>query len=151
MTYTLFIDRTVGTIACVVTLQHAEGGIVIPDFKRLPAASGQSGYTYGGNGDWIRGKGPTPFGTHWMSTKKEKMVESPVGTPFYLFSTVKGSRLLLRGNGDYRENCGLHFDNLWLGSIGCTALRRTIEAQLLFDKLDMLYIQGIEYIKVVVL
>lgn len=157
MSYTLYFDRSYGTINGAVTLQKVENGKIIPIFKRLPAASGQSGYTGRGD-DWLRGKGPIPMGRHWLSTKKEPLQQSPVGSPFYVIGSEKGSRLIINPANPtlFRDSCGLHFDNLWRGSLGCIAMSvdntaMKERAQLLFDHLDFLNTTGIDYIRVVVL
>ena len=155
-TYKLYFDRTKGTIYGFLTLQKIVGGKAIKIFNRLPCASGQSGYTNGGDQDWIRGKGPTPFGKHWVSTKSEPLQMSPVGTRFYVISTIQGDRSIEGGSGRQRLDRGLHLDNAFPGSAGCIALRNSTKesnklSNELFDFLDVLYVQGIHYIELEVL
>ncbi len=156
MTHTMYFDRRFGTIEGALTLQMVtENKTILPLFKRLPARSGQSGHTASDN-DWERGKGAIPMGSHWLSTKRESLQLSPLGTPFYVISTVQGQRTIDGPNKQYRGNCGLHLENMWPGSAGCIALvcdRKPLmeKAVQLFNTLDYLNLTGVEYIRLVVL
>jgi hypothetical protein len=151
--YSLWFDRKLGDIRGALTLQkEVKNGKAVKIFERLPAASGQRGYSDGGLEDWIQGKGPTPMGVHWLSTKREKLFSAePYGTPFYPISTEQGSRIIVGPGGVQRDSCGLHYENSSPGTAGCTALlintqNRKTKAKALFDYLDKLCIQGIKYI-----
>lgn len=160
MPHTLWIDRHPNGIDCKVTLQEVTAdNKVIKHFDKLPARSGQYGYTDWTKddikGNWTQGKSPTPIGVHWMSTKREPLYISPVGTPFYIFSTYQGSRKILGPDGRIRENAGLHLENNIPGTVGCTALlhdtmERKDRAWALFSYLDKLH-KFEPFIKVVVL
>lgn len=154
--YTLYIDRKKGNINGVLTLQRVVNGKVYKLFERLPFASGQYPYTDGGADDWVISKGPIPFGTHWISTKRESLQMEPVGTPFYVISSNPGERVINGPNGKRRSDIGLHLENRFPGSAGCLALldntaERKRLAWLLFDELDRLHEAGIKYIRTVVL
>lgn len=140
MTHTLYIDRNIGKKEGLLTLSNGNQHV----FKQLPFATGQSGFLDGGADDWVTGKGGTPYGVHWMSTKKEPLQMEPVGTPFYVMSTKKGSRVIEGADGKSRSNIGLHLENRFPGSAGCVVLlHRTKEEKLLtvalFAYLDALY------------
>lgn len=146
MTHTIYFDRTEGRLHGVLTLQYVNPfGEAIKVFERLPVASGQYGFLAGGSQDWVRGKGATPFGRHWMSTKKEPLVSAqPFGTPFYPIGTDKGSRIIKGPNGQIREHIGLHLENHIPGSAGCPVLLndtpvRECMANALFAYLDTLH------------
>lgn len=155
--YVIFFDRDLGNIHGRFTLQRVSpDGKAIPVFKQLPAASGQYPYTDGGKEDWITGKGPIPFGPHWLSTKKEPLWMEPKGTPFYVISSIPGKRFITDGRGFSRGNIGLHLENRSPGSAGCIVLlhdtpQRSDTAWKVFKFLDNLYMQGIHHIKLVVL
>lgn len=158
--YTLYIDRKLGNIYGVLTLQRAIAGKTYKLFERLPFASGQPRCTLGGKQDWIQNCGPIPMSkpgeNYWLSTKRETLNMEPKGTPFYVISSRKGERTIIGEYGEIRGDIGLHLENQFPGSYGCPALlhdtaERKRLAWLLFDELDRLYAAGIKYIKVVVL
>lgn len=144
--HTLYIDRTAGDLYGVLTLQRVDKyGDVVKVFEKLPFASGQFPFLDGGAEDWVQGKGPTPFGEFWMSTKKEPLTSAePKGTPFYVFSTEKGGRTIKGPNGEHRDSAGLHLDGGPVGTVGCTGLRydtpyKECSAWALFAYLDRLH------------
>jgi hypothetical protein len=93
--HVIFFDRRIGSIHGVLTLQRVGSkGEALPLFKRLPAASGQYPYTDGQADDWAVGKGPIPFGTHYLTTTKEPLQMEPKGTPFYPIGSKPGSRII---------------------------------------------------------
>ncbi len=156
MTFTAYFDRQSHTVKGAFTLQSVEHGEVDVLFSRLPATSGQAGYTGGGLQDWVTGKSPIPMGRHWLSTKKEKLNISPVGTPFYPVGSSIGSRVIYGPGTKSRTDCGLHLENLFPGTAGCIALDvstklRETRAYQLFAILDFLYAGGVQAIPLVVL
>jgi hypothetical protein len=157
MIYEIYCDRDIGKLYGRLTLQKVVGKKATKIFERLPISSGQYGYLGGGNQDWVIGKGAIPMGTHWISTKRERLVSAePYGTPFYVISTEKGKRWLKGPNGIWRLDCGLHLNNRIPGSAGCIVLEcdtssRMAKALAFFDFLDSLYAMGIEYIQVKVI
>ena len=157
MTHAIYFDRTEGQLHGVLTLQYVNPfGEAVKVFERLPVASGQYGFLNGGLQDWVVGRGATPFGRHWMSTKKEPLTSAePYGTPFYIISTDKGSRIIKGPNGATREHIGLHLENRIPGTRGCPALLndtpvRKCTALALFAYLDALH-EFEPYIRFVVL
>lgn len=151
--YTLYIKRTRGSLYGVVTLQRVVNGQVTKLFDKLPMASGQVGYLAGGRQDWAKSKSPTPIGEYWLSTKKEPLLMEPFGTPFYCLSDVQGRRTITSPDkAVIREHIGLHLENRFPGTIGCTALlhdtnQRDQLANLLFKELDRLHAAGIKHIR----
>lgn len=152
--YTLYIRRVKGSIYGVVTLQRVIDGQATKLFDKLPMASGQFGYLAGGRQDWVKEKSPTPIGVYWLSTKKEPLGMEPYGTPFYCISDTQGARTIFSPDRKViREAIGLHLENRFPGTVGCTALlhdtnTREQQAYLLFKELDRLYAAGITHIKV---
>jgi len=143
MTHTIYVDRDLGKKSAVLTLQYAGPNGNKKVFEKLPVATGQFPFLDGGADDWVQGKGGTPFGSHWMSTKKEPLQMTPVGTPFYPIGSEKGGRVIVGPNGQRRENIGLHLENASPGTAGCTALlhdtpERECLAWALFAYLDRL-------------
>lgn len=154
-THTFWLDRTPGTISAVLTLQRAVGNTVTKVFDKLPVATGQYPFTDGGPDDWVRGKGSTPFGYYWLSTKREALKMEPVGTPFYVISTNKGERTIIGPDGKTRSDIGLHLENRFPGSAGCVVLlantaERAKRARALFDYLDKIH-ENEPYIRFTVL
>jgi hypothetical protein len=145
MTHAIYFDRDPGKLIGRLTLQRVTAnGEVVQLFKHLPVASGQFPFLDGGAEDWVTGKGATPFGEHWMSTKKESLTLEPVGTPFYPIGTKKGARVIEGPNGKHRVNVGLHLENDKPGTSGCCALltntpERECLAWALFTYLDHLH------------
>lgn len=154
MIHEIYFDRVEGSIYGRLTLQRVQNGNVIKLFERLPVTSGQSGYTFR-KYDWVTGKGATPFGRHWLSTRKEALLMTPTGTPFYVISTVKGKRTIDGPDGKFRTDGGLHLENKLPGTAGCTALEcntpeRLIKSYELFDTIDGFRRDGILYVPYIV-
>ncbi len=149
--YKLFIKRTKGSVYGVMTLQRVIDGQVTKIFDKLPIASGQYPYVNGGAGDWVKGKGPTPIGKHWLSTKRDALIMEPKGTPFYVIGTKPGERVIYGSGGKSRSDCGVHLENRHPGSAGCPVLlhdtpKRSKTAWLFFEELDRLHAAGVDYI-----
>lgn len=154
--YTLYVDRKLGAINGVLTLQRVIDGVPYKIFDKLPIASGRNGFVNSKDQDFIRSKGAIPFGDHWISTKKEPLWMEPKGTPFYVISSKPNERVIYGPNGKTRHDIGLHLENNYAGSAGCVVLlhntpERKRMAYLLFDELDRLNAQGIKFIRVKVL
>lgn len=128
MAHSIYFDRTPGKLYGVLTLQYAGSKGVIKVFDKIPVASGQNGFLHPDN-DWANGKGATPFGKHWMSTKKVPLQMEPKGTPFYMISTEKGGSVIHGPGNAQRTACGLHLENGHPGSIGCTVLLHSTPEQ----------------------
>lgn len=118
MTHRLFFDRREGQLDGVVTLRNDKQEL----FKQLPARSGQPGHLTKAT-QWVRGKGATPYGNHWMSTRQVPLQMEPKGTPFYMIGTNKGGSTIYGSHGQRRTAIGLHLENNWPGSAGCIVLR----------------------------
>lgn len=122
--YRAFFDRDPNTIDGAFTLQyfdHTTGQKVVP-FHRLPASSGQWGYT---KTDWVTAKSPIPFHEDlWLSTNPVPLLQAePKGTPFFpICSDRKNPRLIVGPNGYRRWDIGFHFNNKSPGSAGCPVL-----------------------------
>lgn len=144
MPHVFYFDRDEGKLLGRLTLQYVSNGQVTKLFDKLAVSSGQFPFLDGGAEDWVTGKGATPFGEHWLSTKQEKLTMEPVGTPFYPIGTKKGSRIIEGPNQKYRTNVGLHEENDSPGTAGCCALltdnvmRRCLTSAL-FTYLDRLH------------
>lgn len=127
MTHKMFFDRSDSTIKGVLTLQRVVNGKVIKVFDKLPVASGQRGST---ETDWENRKSPTPYGVHWLRTKAVPLQMSPRGTPFFPIGSTQTNIGVIRGpQGQLRVNCGLHLENEFPGTWGCTALEHYTEEQ----------------------
>jgi hypothetical protein len=142
--HTIFVDRDLGKKAAVLTLQYASPNGNKKVFERLPVATGQFPFLDGGADDWVQGKGGTPYGSFWMTTKKEPLQMEPKGSPFYVISSEKGSRIIKGPNGKQRSDIGLHKENQYPGSAGCTVLlhdtpERECLVNALFAYLDTLH------------
>lgn len=125
--YTAYFDRNPRKIEGYFTIQDTDGNKI---FDRLPAASGQRGYT---NTDWVRGKSPIPFGKYrlWLQPIGEGTEPGRSGVgEFYNISTGDDKRLIFEtltdGRSVYpkrvRQDIGLHADNSFPGSAGCIVL-----------------------------
>ncbi|MEM0951941.1 MAG: hypothetical protein AAGI66_07345 [Cyanobacteria bacterium P01_H01_bin.74] len=149
--HTIYFDRNIGQLYGVLTLQRVNAGIPHKVFKRLPVTSGQLGYLGGGDEDWIRNKGATPFGNLYIKTKPEPLYMEPYGTPFFIITNKPGTRIIEGPDGKRRENIGLHLENKIPGTLGCTALlnntvERECDAYALFAYLECLFRNNIYYI-----
>lgn len=149
--YTLYVKRTKGALYGTVTLKDPKGEDIV---TRVPMASGQLGYLSGGQDDWVKGKGPTPIGDWFLSTKRWPLQMEPVGTAFYAIGDEPGSSTIESPDGKIiRENIGLHLENRYPGTIGCVALmhdtaERASKANVLFQALDKIHEMGITTIRV---
>lgn len=138
--HSLYFDRSVNSINGVLTLHRVENGKAFPVFSKLPARSGQAGYT---GTDWVPAKSPIPFGVHYLTCAPVPLWMEPVGTPFFMISTVKGTGIIKGPNGKTRTAVGLHLENRWPGSAGCVVLVQDTPARLktvmeLFDYIKKL-------------
>lgn len=152
--HTAYFDRMPGNIHGVLTLQYVTSlGFIKKVFDKLAVSSGQRGYE---DGNWTQGKSPTPYGAYWLSTKYEPLQFEPKGSPFHVLSSVPGSRIIKGPDGKQRENAGVHLENKYEGTIGCTALlndtvERACLADAFFAYLDALNEAGVKHIRYVVL
>jgi hypothetical protein len=160
--YTAWFDRSATTIDAFFTLQRQDlaTGKVEKVFDRIPASSGQRGYTHL---NWTSGKAPIPF-------------TSQIGHPYRLWTSVKnrGLRAGARGIGSSfpvstgaekalivglpslgfmakRFYIELHGDNAIPGSAGCPVIKRVKHWEAIEAYLCGLAKQGIEYIDFTVL
>ena len=142
MTHALYLDRTSDTTQGVLTLQRVASDKVIKVFERLPVASGQNGYD---DPNWENRKSPTPFGSYWLRTKSVPLQMTPRGTPFFpIGSDRKNIRVIKGPGGKIRTEVGLHLENEFPGTWGCTALlhdteQRAREAWALMHYLESLW------------
>lgn len=119
----LYYDRTCGQMGGALTLGRVEGNQLVKIFERLPVRSGQPGYLDGGKDDWVRGKGATPFGRHWLKCTPVALQFSPKHTPFHLIATRQGYEYIqAKGSSQFRHMIGLHLENDYPGSAGCPVL-----------------------------
>lgn len=121
--YRAFFDRDPNSIDGAFTLQyfdHTTGQKVVP-FHRLPARSGQRGWT---KTDWTTAKSPIPFHEDlWLSTNSVPLQMEPKGTPFFpIGSSPKNIGTISGPKGYKRTNVGLHLENQYPGSAGCIVL-----------------------------
>lgn len=144
MVHKIFFDRQEGSLRGFLTLQRVDDtGKIHKVFSRLPVASGQIGFLHRKD-DYVVGKGATPFGKHWLSTRQEPLQMEPKGTPFYVIGTHKGGRTIEGPGAAKRTHIGLHLENRHPGSIGCPVLlhdtpERECTAWALFAYLDRLH------------
>lgn len=121
-----FFDRSETTIDGYFTLMIKEPGRSARKlFERLPARSGQSGYT---NTNWTRGKSPIPFGIHHLWLKPVDPDKWPdyngIGEFYPISSNEKNKRKIqgLSNRAKERWDIGLHPENQYPGSAGCIVL-----------------------------
>jgi hypothetical protein len=136
----LFFDRTTRSIEGKVTLIYNG----VPLFEKLPARSGQVGYT---TTEWVKGKSPIPYGKHtlWLYPKQVGQLTpqgKEIGQFYPISSSLKSSRLLTNGKNE-RWDIGLHPENAFAGSAGCIVLlvntpERLKTVKALFNCLDQL-------------
>lgn len=128
--HTLYYDRTLGQMDGRLTLQYVDKGNITELFKHLPVRSGQMGYINEPSQDWIRGKGGTPFGTHWLKCSPVPLQMNPKNTPFHLISSEKRSDVIHGPKaGQARSQVGLHLENEYVGSAGCCVLIKDTPTQ----------------------
>ncbi len=117
-----YFDRNPRNVEGFFTLVEIEGLEVKPLFQRLPARSGQAGYT---KTDWIRGKSPIPYGKHllWLSPLDTGKFADYNGIgEFYPISNREGAKRVIWGKDGTRQDIGLHPENKYPGSAGCIVL-----------------------------
>lgn len=123
MTFVAYFDRNHTTIEGLFTLQQIEGGKVVKLFERLPARSGQAGFT---NTNWERSKSPIPFGEHalWLKPMNVGQWAGRTGIgEFFHIGTVSDPLVITDGRADHiRRAVGLHPENSLPGSSGCIVL-----------------------------
>lgn len=120
-------------------------------FKRIPVTSGQAGFY---STDWVSGKSPTPRGKWRLWTFCYQRGQNPTGTDkigqFYPISSGENSQFIYSLDGKHlRDAVGLHPDNKWKGTIGCTAVREDLYNEYfvpLAAFLDYLHSIGIKWI-----
>jgi hypothetical protein len=118
-----FYDRQDHTIAGFFTLQVTQDGETTKLFDKLPARSGQNGFT---STDWVRSKSPIPKGGYflWLRplNKGQWAGERGIGEFFHI-SSSKDDPLIIHGPaGQQRVGVGLHPENKLPGSAGCIVL-----------------------------
>lgn len=123
-----YFDRNPQNVEGFFTLVEIEGLEVKPLFQRLPARSGQAGYT---KTDWVRGKSPIPYGKHllWLSPLDTGKFADYNGIgEFYPISNREGSKRMIwteKPSSSFlgvRQDIGLHPENKYPGSAGCIVL-----------------------------
>lgn len=124
-----FIKRFRNSVDCLFTLHEWEEGQLIEHFTRLPARSGQAGYT---NTNWFRGKSPIPIGEHWLHLSPRQTgqkggasqeTSTGIGEFWPISSDLNQTSIIWGPNGEIREHIGLHWENRWKGSAGCPVLQ----------------------------
>lgn len=146
MTITAYYDRQKGTVDGFFTLQEVDDhGNIVKLFNKLPARSGQKGYT---ETDWVRGKSPIPYGTHELHlnsiNKREWAGHSGIGWFFPIASPGFQRKIEDPVTKLFRLDIGLHPENDFVGSAGCIVLLantgpRKNEVLRLFEFLDRLF------------
>jgi hypothetical protein len=125
MIYRAFFDRNEETTNGFFTLQDEKGKKL---FERLPARSGQTGYT---KTDWIRSRSPIPYSKWiikpyrlWLASVNVGMTSKANGIgEFFPISNTEGSREIQGPyHGQERMDIGLHWENDKPGSAGCIVL-----------------------------
>lgn len=118
-----YFDRSTSGIEGAFTLQRVVDGKVEKLFEKLPARSGQRGWT---NKEWVRGKSAIPFGALRLWTKPIKVGKKAdydgIGEFFNISSG--NNRDIIQGFApqQVRESIGLHRENDKPGSAGCIVL-----------------------------
>lgn len=97
---------------------------IIKKFEKLPARSGQHGYT----DSWTRGRSPIPFSSEcigdlyiWLDSQLQKGEWAGLrGIGEFWRVSTESDKITIKGkNGKYRQNIGLHPENSIPGSAGC--------------------------------
>jgi hypothetical protein len=138
--HAIYFDRDKNRIDGVLTLQIIVNKRAVKVFDKLPARSGQVGFT---EQDWVDGKSPTPFGAMFMKTKSVPLQMEPRNTPFFELCTDTRRPGVITNGRDDRVACGLHFENDYPGTAGCVALvidtrQQLAEAWALFHYVESL-------------
>jgi len=125
--FTAYFDRNPEDINGLFTVQDHDGGKL---FNRLPARSGQPGFT---NTSWIRGKSPIPYSGELNSNELKIWLKKPqqfeqwpkasgIGE-FWAISNSDDMRTIRGISKDFiRQDIGLHPENMYKGSAGCIVL-----------------------------
>jgi len=127
--YKAFFKRSLSNVDGVFTIQDLDGNAI---FKRLPARSGQAGFT---KGSWTRGKSPIPFGTHYIRIAKPNQEgqwagDNGIGEFWPIYNVESNTRLIKQADGKgERWDVGLHPENKHKGSAGCIVLINETQAQ----------------------
>ena len=122
MKLTAYFDRDKSGIDGFFTLQQVIDGKATKLFERLPARSGQRGFTHI---EWVRGKSAIPFGPFrlWTdSIKPEKKASFDGIGEFFPISNGDNKRLIQGTGTAQRWDIGLHRENQYPGSAGCIVL-----------------------------
>lgn len=136
--YRAFFDRKDDTIDGFFTIIDTRK----PDskvFNRLPARSGQAGYTHS---SWIRGKSPIPFSKELGKTELMIHMQRPqnfeqwplpagVGEFWFISNSTKDPQTIQDPSNPKFERVavGLHPENLYKGSAGCIVLLHDTESR----------------------
>ena len=125
MIHKAFFDRDLKDVNGVFTLQDEKGHKL---FERLPARSGQAGYT---KTNWVREKSPIPMSAYLIEPYRLWLSSRGVGTDskkdgigeFWPISNM-GNTGMIEGamKGQLRTDIGLHWENDKKGSAGCIVL-----------------------------
>ena len=154
MPYRAFFDRDENSINGFFTLQDEKGKKL---FERLPARSGQNGYT---KTNWLRSRSPIPFSKWinkpyrlWLQSVSAGMDHKANGIgEFWPISNTDSMREIhgpYEGQG--RMDIGIHWENDKPGSAGCIVLvsdtpARREQVKKLFAKLHTIKAQYIELV-----
>lgn len=124
-----YFDRKLDSINGLFTIQAEHTGIKL--FTRLPARSGQEGYSIT---SWVRGKSPIPYSNDLGNTELKIHLKCPkqlqhwpsggeVGE-FWPISNSEQDTSTIQGiSRDFiRKDIGLHPENQYKGSAGCIVL-----------------------------
>lgn len=128
--YRAFYKRDLNSIDGVFTILNRHTGEKI--FSRLPARSGQRGYT---QYDWTRGKAPIPRGQHYIHFQTPKQKDrwpgrTGIGEFWSISNQLDNPRLIRdKKTGLYRYDIGIHPENSFPGSAGCIVLVIDTKAQ----------------------
>lgn len=119
-------DSTEGVFTVQTTSFYDDGQNSILVVGKLPARSGQRGYTHT---SWVRGKSPVPYGDHLLWLKPQNLgldVEKDprgMGAFYFISNTPDNKRLIKDPFSPYeRFDIGLHEENDKPGSAGCIVL-----------------------------
>jgi hypothetical protein len=118
-----YFDRSTSGIEGAFTLQQVLNGKAIKLFEKLPARSGQRGWT---KTDWTTEKSPIPFGHYRLWTKSLKPGKKAnfdgIGE-FFQISNGDQRGIIQGPNKEQRRvGVGLHRENNKPGSAGCIVL-----------------------------
>jgi len=134
MITTAYYDRSQGTINGSFSVQTSLDGLVVENFSKIQARSGQRGF----DDSWTPAKSPIPYSTEilgeyslWLTNQNQKgqwAFGSGIGE-FWAISTEE-DRVTIKGkNGKIRREIGAHPENEFPGSAGCIVLVAESELQ----------------------